>query len=279
MTNNIIPNSGTLDTDATYDAAQRKRYNASRTGPYVIARGLSTNLARPSLCTATPRCAALLAIARANDPLRYLPEGTHPTVQQGYLRQRANILAQLEGDTPVAMISWNTANAVRMYFLKPLSRGTVAINSTDPLAHPLIDYRTMADPVDFDLVVAAFLKNRQIMAQPSMRVLNPLELSPFGEGITDQELKRVLAGVAEPSAAHQCCTAAMMPRELGGVVNPEMEVYSVTGLRVLDTSFWPVVLTAAPTATTYAAAEKVSEYLPTHLLRWKGTEVMAVLTV
>jgi choline dehydrogenase-like flavoprotein len=54
----------------------------------------------------------------------------------------------------------------------------------------------------------------------------------------------------------------MMPRELGGVVNPEMEVYGLTGLRVVDTSFWPMVLTAAPTATTYAAAEKVSESLP-----------------
>jgi len=182
----------------------------------------------------------------------------HPSVLRGYQAQREITLRQLEGDTPVAMIHWDTANSVRMYFLRPLSRGSVVINSTNPLQVPLIDFRSMTDPVDFDLVAASTLMNRKIMSQETMKVLGPKEAAPFGEEITNEEqLRRVLAGVAEPSSAHQCCTAAMMPKELGGVVDPDMKVYDVEGLRVIDTSYWPMVLTAAPTATTYASGEKV----------------------
>jgi choline dehydrogenase-like flavoprotein len=132
------------------------------------------------------------------------------------------------------------------------------INSTNPLQAPLIDFRTMTDPIDFDLVVASTLMNRIIMSQATMKVLGPKEAAPFGNDKTgEDELRKILAGVAEPSSAHQCCTAAMMPKELGGVVDPDMKVYDVKGLRVIDTSYWPMVLTAAPTATTYASAEKV----------------------
>lgn len=258
FTNNISPNVGTLDSSPEYNTEQRRRYNESRTGPYVLARGLSTNLALPHLCAMTSKCLEIVARARQKDGSEYLPVDVHPSVLRGYQAQREITLRQLEGDTPVAMIHWDTANSVRMYFLRPLSRGSVVINSTNPLQVPLIDFRSMTDPVDFDLVAASTLMNRKIMSQETMKVLGPKEAAPFGEEITNEEqLRRVLAGVAEPSSAHQCCTAAMMPKELGGVVDPDMKVYDVEGLRVIDTSYWPMVLTAAPTATTYASGEKV----------------------
>ena len=233
-------------------------YNESRSGPYVLTRGLSTNLALPSLCDATAQCKSIVSAAEKNDAVQFLPRDTHRTVVKGYELQRKLTLRQLAGDTPMAMIHWDTANSVRMYFLKPLSRGTVAINSTNPLEPPLIDFQTMVDPADFDLVVAAFLKNRHIMSQPTMAVLGPQEASPFANNIANEaQLKEILRGVVEPSSAHQCGTAAMMPKELGGVVDPQMNVYGVKGLRVIDTSYWPMALTSAPTATTYASGEKV----------------------
>ncbi|KAK4202779.1 putative GMC oxidoreductase [Triangularia verruculosa] len=261
LTNNISPNVGTLNSDPVYDAEQRALYDATRQGPYQLTRGLSTNLALPPLCNATSNCKSIVSAARRTNPFKYLPEDTHPTVKAGYALQREIILRQLEGSkTPVAMIQWDTANSVRMYFLKPLSRGTVKIGSTNPLEWPLIDFRTNVDPIDEDLTVASFLKNRHIMSQPSMAALNPLEAAPFSNDITDKEvIKQILRGVTEPSSAHQCCTAAMVPRLLGGVVDPKMKVYGVRGLRVIDTSYWPVVLTAAPTATTYASGEKIAD--------------------
>ncbi|KAK3386440.1 hypothetical protein B0H63DRAFT_467790 [Podospora didyma] len=262
ITNNIQPNTATLNENATYDAEQRARYDQSKTGPYVITRGLSQNLALSPLRNTTSKWAEIVAAARRNDPSKYLPADTHPTVLEGYKAQRKLTLKQYEGETPVAMISWDTANSNRMYFLRPLSRGSITINSTNPLLVPLIDPQTMVDPIDVDLIVASTLKNRQIMMQPMMKVLGPEEASPFGNHITDEaELKRILAGVVEPSSAHQCCTAAMMPKNLGGVVDPDMKVYDVKGVRVIDTSYWPMVLTSAPTATTYASGEKVADVI------------------
>ncbi|KXX79129.1 Oxygen-dependent choline dehydrogenase [Madurella mycetomatis] len=259
VTNNIEPNLGSL-LDPEYDAEARRLYDEQKTGPYVITRGLSTNLAIPPLHEVTPDWESIVAAARNNDFDKYLPEDTHPTVREGYKAQRALTLEQLEGETPVHMLSWNTDAEARIYFLRPFSRGTITINSTDVLTHPLIDFRTMADPIDRDLILTSLLKNREIMSQPTMAVLEPREQSPFGEDITDlEELKRLLAAVIEPSSAHQCCTAAMMPKKLGGVIDENMRVYDVKGLRVIDVSFWPMVLTAAPTATAYASGEKIAD--------------------
>ncbi|KAK3686200.1 hypothetical protein B0T22DRAFT_467490 [Podospora appendiculata] len=260
FTNNIEPNLVTLNTDPVYDAAQRARYDQNRTGPYVITRGLSNYIALPRLSTVTSKWRSLIAAARANNPATYLPAGTHPTVLAGYKLQRELTMKQYEGNVAVSMMAWDTGNSVRMYFLRPLSRGAVRINSSNPLLVPLIDPQTLVDPIDFDLVVAAFLKNRHIMTQPSMSILGSAEAAPFGNSITDEaQLKAILAGVVEPSSAHQCCTAAMMPKKLGGVVDPDMKVYDVKGLRVIDTSYWPMVLSAAPTTTTYASGEKVAD--------------------
>ncbi|KAK0645452.1 hypothetical protein B0T16DRAFT_428576 [Cercophora newfieldiana] len=255
------PNFGSLS-DPSYDAAAKKQYEDSRTGPYVITRGLSTNLAIPPLRDVTPKWKSLVAAARENDFAKYLPADTHPTVLKGYKKQRDLTLEQLENETPVHMLSWNTHTEARIYFLRPLSRGTVTINSTDVLTTPLIDFRTMSDPIDTELILTALLKNREIMSQPAMSSLGLKELSPFGEHITDEnELKKLLANVVEPSSAHQCCTAAMMPKSLGGVVDEMMSVHDVKGLRVIDTSYWPMVLTAAPTATTYASGEKIADVI------------------
>jgi choline dehydrogenase len=259
VSNNISPNAGTLDSNATYNAEQRALYELSRKGPYVIAKTLSTNLALPPLCNATSSCKEIVTTARQKPADTYLAPGTDPSVVAGYAAQREEILRQLEGqDTPIGMIHWGTSTTVTLYFLKPLSRGSIAIDSTNPLTPPLIDFRSMTDPADFELFIALFRKNREIMRAREMAALGPREAAPFGEDVTDfKTLKELFRSGVGPSNAHQCCTAAMVPLEQGGVVDTEMRVYGIQGLRVVDVSYWPMVLTAAPTGTTYASGEKV----------------------
>ncbi|WKT54480.1 hypothetical protein QSH57_005064 [Fusarium oxysporum f. sp. vasinfectum] len=261
--NNIVPNTGTLETNATYDVEQRELYDTAREGAYTIFRGLSTTLANPPLRNTTSDWQAIISSARTVDPTTYLPSDTHPSVIAGYKAQREHILSQLEGpDVPVGLIHWPTANAVTLTFLKPLSRGIVTINSTNPLVQPVIDFRTATDPLDLDLFVALFGKNREIMAAPDMQVLGPREAAPFGENITSTEqLGELFAAGMGVTGGHECCTAAMMPKHMGGVVDPRMKVYGVRGLRVVDTSFWPMLLTAPPLATTYAVGEKIADVI------------------
>lgn len=161
-------------------------------------------------------------------------------MQEGYKRQRELIIEQLAGqDVPIGMVHWGTAERVTLYFLKPLSRGSIKINSTDPLVQPIIDFRTASDPADLDLAAALFDKHVQIMSAPAMQVLGPKMAAPF-DGATRTELKKLLRANMGPSNAHSCCTAAMVPREMGGVVDARMRVYGVEGceLSMLATGPW-----------------------------------------
>ncbi len=223
-------------------------------------RTLSTNIGQLSLQLATSEYETVAADARSRDPAASLPSDVDPLVLEGYKKQRELLIEQFEGpDAAVGTLHWGTSTSSLIYHLKPLSRGTVNINSTDPLTSPVIDYRTATDPTDLALYVALFRKNRELFAAPDMAVLGPSEASPFGEQLqTDDEIIAVLRQQINPSNAHQCCTAAIQPRELGGVVDNEWNVYGVKGLRVADVSYWPFQTSGAPTATMYASGEKVS---------------------
>lgn len=260
---NVVPNADTLSTNATFDAEQKALYEADREGAWTITRGFGETVALFSLCEATSDCQELIAAAKAEDPSALLPEGTDATVVAGYAAQRAQILDQYAGDNvPIAMIHWTTGSGVVVFLLRPLSRGLVQIRSADVLETPLVDWRAMTDPVDLDIAVASFLKNREIMQAPSMAVLGPSEASPFGDNITDEtELRSIIASDFGPTTGHLCCTAAMLPLDEGGVVDTEWKVYGVDGLRVIDISTWPMIVASTPMATVYGAAEKVADVI------------------
>lgn len=258
VTNNVEPNWDTLQNNATYDAEQRALYDTDHTGPYTIIRTLSTNFASIPLKNLTSSYLDIVAAARARDPAAYLPTDTDPTVLAGYSAQREILLNQLTEDVGVGGLAWGTAGQSTLYSFKPFSRGTVNINSTDPLAAPIVDFRTATDPTDLDVAVAIIRKHREIMSAPSMAILGPVELSPFGADVqTDDEIKTAIRQAMNPTAAHECGTAAMMPLELGGVIDDQMRVYGVDGLRVIDVSYFPMSITGAPSSTVYATGEKV----------------------
>jgi choline dehydrogenase len=249
-----------LDTNQTYNAEQRALYDISRKGPYTITRGLSTNLGLTSFPNASSKYKDVIAAGRNMDPASLLPPDTDPRVIKGYKAQREVLFNQLSSDEfPVGMLHWSTSNSNRVYFTKPLSRGTITLNSTNPLDHPLIDWRSCTDPTDWAVNIAVLRKNREIMNAPAIKVLGLTETAPLGDNLqTDEELKAAMRGLIDPGgSAHPCCSAAMMPRDLGGVLDEKMRVYGVTGLRVIDASYWPLILGAAPSATTYASGEKV----------------------
>ena len=263
FSNNDVPNTGTLDTNATYNSQQQALYNSKRQGAYVLPRGISVNSAMIPLCnlTTTANCQQIVSKAKGASPTAYLPVGTDSTVAAGYQAQRTALLNEIGSYShPSALITWGTGNAVSMFLMAPLSRGTITINSTDANANPVIDWNSMVDPTDFDVMAEAFLKNRAIMTSPAMKPLGATEAAPFDGSVTDRaKIKAALAQVATPSQAHQCCTAAMMPQNKGGVVDPNMKVYGFDNLRVIDISVYSTIPAAPPQAIVYGAAEKIAD--------------------
>ncbi|KAK3291832.1 uncharacterized protein B0H64DRAFT_408215 [Chaetomium fimeti] len=263
FTANTIPNYGSLLTNTTFNAEQRALYDSSLPSAYTMVSSLSSNIGTVSLQRATASYQQIIAAAKAHNPADSLPADVDATVLEGYKAQREALLKQFaSANVGVGTLHWGTADAALVYHLKPLSRGAVNINSTDPRANPLIDFRTATDPTDLQVYTALFRKNRELFAAPSMQVLGPTEAAPFGaEVTTDEQIAAVMRELVNPSNAHQCCTAAMMPKELGGVVSSEQKVYGVQGLRVADISVWPFQLSGAPMGTIYASAERLADMI------------------
>ncbi|KAK4229239.1 putative GMC oxidoreductase [Podospora fimiseda] len=262
FTNNLEPNSNSLNTDPAYAAEQYALYQSDKKGAFTVISSLGTNIAGVSLKQATPDFLDIVAAARAANPADSLPADVDPTVLAGYEAQREIIISQFENENvSVGNLHWGTSDNALVYHLRPLSRGSVNIVSTDPLVNPEINFRTATDPIDQAVYTALFRKNRELFATPEMQALGPAEASPFAEAQTDAEIDALLRDNINPTNAHQCCTAAMMPKSLGGVVDAKQQVYGVSGLRVADISFWPFQTGGSPLGTIYAAAERLADII------------------
>ncbi len=143
--------------------------------------------------------------------------------------------------------------------LHPLSRGTVFIDPSDPYnKEPLVDYRALANPLDA-VIMADIVRftRRYHLDNPLTKSWAATEFSPGAKTQTDEDFAAYMAETLSPSEFHPVGTCAMLPRELGGVVDEELRVYGVTGLRVVDASIMPTLPGGNTCQTVYAVAEKV----------------------
>jgi choline dehydrogenase len=254
-----MPTADSLTNNATYRAEQQAIYNATHKGAFTLCATTANQAMALALQNATKDYASIIAAAKAKKPADIYPNGTDPTVLAGYAAQRQQQYAQLASPgSPVASVSWNTGSTTMIYSLRPLSRGTINIISTDVTAPVAVDFRTHSDDTDLKITLAVFLKNREIMGQPSIKVLGPSELGPANGAKDAATLDTALRGSINPSNAHQCCTTPMMKLEYGGVLANDLTVYGTTGLSVAGVSTFPLTPGSAPSSTTYAASEKVS---------------------
>ncbi|THU89582.1 alcohol oxidase [Dendrothele bispora CBS 962.96] len=143
---------------------------------------------------------------------------------------------------------------------RPLSYGTVHINSVNPMERPVINPNFFSNTADMELLIEAMKYCRKIVSTASMSKIIQKEVSPGPKVTTDEDLmsfiKRNFATVFHPIG-----TAAMLPREAGGVVDSELKVYGTANVRVMDASILPVQFSGHPIATIYAMAEKAADII------------------
>jgi choline dehydrogenase len=141
--------------------------------------------------------------------------------------------------------------------IRPASRGSVTLASADPDDGPLIDPAYMSRDADLDAMVAALELCREIGRQPALAGWTPEELYP-GPGVRSREELHDYVRRTAITYHHQVGTCKMGVDELA-VVDSELRVYGVDGLRVADASIMPLVTSGNTHAPAVMIGERASE--------------------
>ena len=141
------------------------------------------------------------------------------------------------------------------YVLRPRSRGTVCLRGADPLLPPAIDPNYLADPEDLRLTVEAVARMRAIMAQPAFRPFLAGEHLPGAAADVAAFVREAGRTGYHPSGACRMGSDAL------AVVDPELRVRGLAGLRVCDSSVMPSVVSSNTNAAAMMIAERASDFL------------------
>jgi len=141
----------------------------------------------------------------------------------------------------------------------PASRGSVRIRSADPLADPRIDANYLAEDLDRRAIVEGIRMLREIYSQPSFRDLWEAEVLP-GQDAKDDKTLLDFARSAGGTVFH-CVGTCRMGSDATAVVDPQLRVRGVEGLRVIDASVMPIVTSANTNAAALMIGEKGADLL------------------
>ncbi|PQO24788.1 choline dehydrogenase [Rhodobacteraceae bacterium WD3A24] len=143
--------------------------------------------------------------------------------------------------------------------LRPESRGHVRITAPDPAAPPEIAPNYLSTPGDRLTAARAIRLTRRIMAQQPLARYSPEEFRPGAEAESDAALAEA-AGRIGTTIFHPVGTARMGADD-GAVVDPELRVRGVAGLRVIDASVMPTITSGNTNAPTLMIAEKGADMI------------------
>ncbi|MEM6669371.1 MAG: GMC family oxidoreductase N-terminal domain-containing protein [Pseudomonadota bacterium] len=143
---------------------------------------------------------------------------------------------------------------------RPTSQGRVDLSSPDPDAAPRIRPNYLDTNKDIEEVVAGARLIGRLQETEAMRALIAVE-PPFDP--TDATDDEIVSDFRARSASvyHPCGTCRMAPQEDGGVVDPQLRVYGVEGLRVVDASIFPNITSANTNAPAMMVAYKAADQI------------------
>ncbi len=143
--------------------------------------------------------------------------------------------------------------------VRPESRGTIRIVSADPTVYPSIQPNYLSNPLDQEVAVASLKWSRAIAAQPALKPYIEHELMP-GTDLQSDEALLEFARMSGSTIYHPVGTC-QMGHGPNAVVDPQLNVHGVEGLRVVDASVMPRLVSGNTNAPTIMIAEKAADMI------------------
>ena len=143
--------------------------------------------------------------------------------------------------------------------LHPESRGHIRINSADSRVAPLIQPNYLSTEGDRKLAAESLRLTRRIVAAPALQRFQPEEFMPGAAAQSDDELARA-AGDIGTTIFHPAGTCKM-GNDAMAVVDARLRVHGIAGLRVVDASIMPTLLSGNTCSPVVMFAERASDMI------------------
>ncbi|WP_315833553.1 choline dehydrogenase [Bradyrhizobium prioriisuperbiae] len=209
------------------------------------------------------------------DVFEYLLKGTGPATSNGleviaFLKTLTGLEApDFMVHFPLLMFNDHGRDIVQkkgfsaaIYGTRPRSVGTVKLASVDPKTAPLIDPNYLHDPEDVAVLRRAVRIMREIVAQPAFAQFRGPEHAPGVGRQSDEELDVWIRASAQ-TIYHPVGTCRMGTDPLS-VVAPDLKLHGMNGLRVVDASVMPTIVSANTNAATFMIAERAADLIANH---------------
>lgn len=144
-------------------------------------------------------------------------------------------------------------------YLRPRSRGTVRLASSDPLAAPLIDPNYWADSFDREMSIRGLKLAREIMRQDALKPFVKAERLPGPDVQTEKDYFEYACRHSKTD--HHPAGTCRMGVDPDAIVDPELRFNGIEGLRVADASVMPTLVSSNTNAPTIMIAEKAADMI------------------
>ena len=199
-------------------------------------------------------------------PATVVPGGLHAFIKTRPELSVPDVEFMFRGAPPAAALwfpGWKKPYAdgygIRPCLLHPDSRGEVLLRSNDPRARVKIVTNFLTAPNDLPTLRQGFKIARDVAAQPPLARFRGVETSPGPKVRTDAEIDNWIRSVA--ATANHPASTCVMGTGPGSVVDPQFRVHGTEGLRVVDASAMPDLVSAHINACVLMMAEKASDLI------------------
>ncbi|NHN90200.1 GMC family oxidoreductase [Acetobacter conturbans] len=145
------------------------------------------------------------------------------------------------------------------YTLRPKSRGSVTLQSSDPRMMPLVDPNFLAEPDDLNISIEGIRLSLDMVSQHSMRK-HVRKIGFFDDEKITPATLRAYAQQHGRTSYHPTCTCKMGQDDMS-VVNPHLRIHGLEGIRICDSSVMPSIIGSNTNAPTVMIAERTADLI------------------